>query len=125
MKFKPENGMKVWFRGEISVYEPSGQYQIYIKEMKPDGVGELFLAYEQLKAKIGLQKVYFARKIKSCFQNTRKRSESLLHQQVLRSEIFLSTIKRRYPIAKILVLPALVQGDQAAPSIVKAIELGK
>src|SRR5213595_3032800 len=43
MKFIPENGMKIIVRGEISVYEPSGQYQIYVKEMRPDGIGELFL----------------------------------------------------------------------------------
>ena len=52
MKFSPENGMKVVVKGDISVYEPSGQYQIYIKEMQPDGIGELFLAYEQLRKRL-------------------------------------------------------------------------
>lgn len=49
MKFIPENGMKVLIRGDITVYEPSGQYQIYVKDMQPDGIGELYLAFEQLK----------------------------------------------------------------------------
>ncbi len=52
MKFAPENGMKVIVKGDINIYEPSGQYQIYIKEMQPDGIGELFLAYEQLKQRL-------------------------------------------------------------------------
>src|SRR5206468_3750455 len=52
MKFLPENGMNVIVQGDITVYEPSGQYQIYIKAMRPDGIGELFLAYEQLKKRL-------------------------------------------------------------------------
>ncbi len=49
LAFKPEDGMKVIVRGGISVYEPSGSYQLYAKEMQPDGVGALYLAYEELK----------------------------------------------------------------------------
>lgn len=52
LKFQPENGMQVLVKGEITVYEASGQYQIYVKEMQPDGIGELFLAFEQLKEKL-------------------------------------------------------------------------
>ena len=51
IKFKPENGMKVLVKGKISVYEASGSYQIYIQDM-PDGVGNLHLAYEQLKVRL-------------------------------------------------------------------------
>lgn len=49
LNFQPEEGMNVLIRAEISVYEPSGNYQMYVKEMRPDGVGNLYLAYEQLK----------------------------------------------------------------------------
>ena len=52
IKFKPENGMKVLVKGKISVYEASGSYQIYIQDMQPDGVGNLHLAYEQLKVRL-------------------------------------------------------------------------
>ena len=52
IKFRPENGMKVLVKGKISVYEASGSYQIYIQDMQPDGVGNLHLAYEQLKVRL-------------------------------------------------------------------------
>ena len=52
LAFDPENGMKVLLRREVRVYEPTGGYQMYIKEMMPDGIGELFIAYEQLKKKL-------------------------------------------------------------------------
>src|SRR5690606_3666762 len=52
LAFRPEDGMKVLARGEVTVYEPYGQYQLYVKEMQPDGIGNLFLAYEELKKKL-------------------------------------------------------------------------
>ena len=58
MKFSPENGMKVLLRGEVTVYEPSGQYQIYVKEMQPDGIGDLYLAFEQLKEKFAREGLF-------------------------------------------------------------------
>ncbi|MDP4161611.1 MAG: exodeoxyribonuclease VII large subunit, partial [Bacillota bacterium] len=121
MKFRPENGMKVIVKGDISVYEPSGQYQIYIKEMRPDGIGELFLAYEQLKNKLEAE---------GLFSNAHKRALPSFPKTVgvvtsptgAAVRDILTTIKRRYPIAKVLIFPALVQGENAAPSIAKAIE---
>ncbi len=59
LKFYPENGMKVLIRGNVSVYEASGQYQLYIYEMEPDGIGALYLAYEQLKEQIGTARLFF------------------------------------------------------------------
>ncbi len=70
LTFKPENGMTVLVRGEISVYEPSGTYQVYVKEMQPDGVGALYLAYEQLKKKLE-QEGLFAKEHKNRFRNFR------------------------------------------------------
>ncbi|WP_158235010.1 exodeoxyribonuclease VII large subunit, partial [Pseudomonas sp. 2822-17] len=52
LKFRPKNGMSVLVRGDISLYEPHGQYQLYVKEMQPDGIGNLYLAYEELKRKL-------------------------------------------------------------------------
>ncbi|MEH7480498.1 exodeoxyribonuclease VII large subunit [Neobacillus drentensis] len=120
MKFTPENGMKVIVRGEISVYEPSGQYQIYIKEMRPDGIGELFLAYEQLKQRLELEGL-FAIENKKAIPLYPKTVGVITSPTGAALRDVITTIKRRYPIANILVFPALVQGDQAAPSIAKAI----
>ncbi len=121
MKFSPENGMKIIVRGEISVYEPSGQYQIYVKEMRPDGIGELFLAYEQLKQKLESEGLFAVERKKPIPPFPRTVGVITSPTGAAIRDI-LTTIKRRFPIANILVFPALVQGDNAAPSIVKAIE---
>src|SRR5699024_8419198 len=63
LKFRPENGMKVLIRGNISVFEPYGQYQLYIRQLEPDGLGSLHLAYEQLKEKLSKQG-YFDQTVK-------------------------------------------------------------
>ncbi len=68
LKFKPENGMKVLVQGEISVFEATGQYQIYIQQMEPDGIGSLHLAFEQLKEKLHRQG-YFDQKYKKRYPN--------------------------------------------------------
>jgi exodeoxyribonuclease VII large subunit len=121
MKFLPENGMKVIVKGEVSVYEPSGQYQIYIREMQPDGIGELFLAYEQLKQRLGTEGL-FAPETKKSIPLYPRTVGVITSPTGAAIRDVITTIKRRYPIANILVFPALVQGENAAPSIVKAIE---
>lgn len=120
MKFKPENGMKVILRGEITVYEPSGQYQVYVKEMRPDGIGDLFLAYEQLKQRLESEGLFAMDKKKSIplFPKTVGVITSPTGAAI---RDIITTIKRRFPIVKILVFPALVQGDHAARSIADAI----
>ncbi|MBT2684425.1 exodeoxyribonuclease VII large subunit [Bacillus sp. ISL-37] len=121
MKFKPENGMKVLVRGDISVYEGSGQYQVYIKEMKTDGVGDLFVAYEQLKKKLE-QEGLFSPKYKQPIPKYPKAVGIVTSPTGAAIRDILTTIKRRYPITKVMIFPALVQGDQGGPSIVRAIE---
>ena len=121
MKFTPENGMKVIVKGDVTVYEPSGQYQIYIKEMQPDGIGELFLAYEQLKQRLEAEGL-FAPEAKKTIPMYPRTVGVITSPTGAAIRDIITTIKRRYPIANILVFPALVQGDNAAPSIVKAID---
>lgn len=120
MKFRPENGMKVLVRGAISVYESSGQYQIYVQEMQPDGIGELYLAYEQLKEKLE-KEGFFSPAHKKDIPRYPKTVAVITSPTGAAIRDILTTLKRRYPIANILIYPALVQGNQAAPSIVKAI----
>ncbi|MGG5255113.1 exodeoxyribonuclease VII large subunit [Neobacillus sp. SM06] len=121
VKFFPENGMNVILRGEITVYEPSGQYQIYVKEMRPDGIGDLFLAYEQLKKRLEAEGLFAAEKKKPIppFPKTIGVITSPTGAAV---RDIITTIKRRFPIARILVFPALVQGENGASSVSAAIE---
>ncbi|MBU9712200.1 exodeoxyribonuclease VII large subunit [Evansella tamaricis] len=121
LKFRPENGMSVFIRGDISVYEPNGQYQIYVKEMQPDGIGNLYLAYEELKRKLEMA---------GYFSETSKKEIPLIPNSigVITSPTgaavrdIITTIERRFPIARVTLLPVLVQGPEAAPSISRAIK---
>lgn len=122
MKFMPENGMKVLVKGDISLYEASGQYQLYVKSMAPDGVGDLYLAYEQLKKKLEAAGLFLAEHKKMIPQYPKSVGVITSPTGAALRDI-LTTIKRRYPIAKIIVYPALVQGNNAAKSIAKAISM--
>lgn len=122
MKFSPENGMKVLIRGDLTVYEPSGQYQIYIKEMQPDGIGDLYLAFEQLKEKLEKEGI-FSPQNKKPIPKYPKTVGIITSPTGAAIRDILTTIKRRYPVVDIIIFPALVQGMQAAPSIVKSIQM--
>ncbi|WNS74177.1 exodeoxyribonuclease VII large subunit [Bacillus sp. DTU_2020_1000418_1_SI_GHA_SEK_038] len=122
MKFSPENGMKVLIRGDLTVYEPSGQYQIYIKEMHPDGIGDLYLAFEQLKERLEKEGI-FSPQNKKPIPKFPKTVGIITSPTGAAIRDILTTIKRRYPVVNITIFPALVQGLQAAPSIVKQIQL--
>ncbi|MDF1997091.1 exodeoxyribonuclease VII large subunit [Peribacillus frigoritolerans] len=122
MKFMPENGMKVLVKGDISLYEAGGQYQLYVKSMAPDGVGDLYLAYEQLKKKLEGAGLFLAEHKKPIPQYPKSVGVITSPTGAALRDI-LTTIKRRYPIARIIVYPALVQGNNAAKSIAKAISM--
>lgn len=120
LKFQPESGMKVICRGYISVYEKSGEYQLYVDDMQPDGLGALNLAYEQLKAKLFAEGV--------CGDDVKKPLPRYPRKiGVVTSDIgaVVEDIKnitaRRWPLAKVVIAPTLVQGANAAPDIVKSI----
>ena len=120
IKFKPENGMKVLVKGSITVYESSGQYQMYVQEMQPDGIGDLYLAYEQLKARLD-QEGLFSDANKKPIPKYPKAIGVITSPTGAAIRDVLTTIKRRFPIAKVIIIPALVQGEAAAASIVGAI----
>lgn len=122
MKFLPENGMKVLVKGDISLYEAGGQYQLYVKSMAPDGVGDLYLAYEQLKKKLEAAGLFLAEHKKPIPQYPKSVGVITSPTGAALRDILI-TIKRRYPIARIIIYPALVQGNNAAKSIAKAISM--
>ncbi|WP_078552930.1 exodeoxyribonuclease VII large subunit [Bacillus alkalicellulosilyticus] len=121
LTFRPDNGMKVLIRGNLSVYEPYGQYQLYAREMQPDGIGNLFLAYEQLKAKLEAEGL-FEQHIKKPLPSFAKEIGIVTSPTGAAIQDMITTIKRRFPVAKITLLPVLVQGEGAASSIAKAIK---
>lgn len=121
LSFRPEEGMSVFVRGEITVYEQAGAYQMYVKEMEPDGVGSLYLAYEQLKKKLA-QEGLFDHRHKKPIPAFPKSIGVITSPSGAAVRDIITTIKRRYPVAKVIVLPALVQGIHASRSIVKQIQ---
>src|SRR5690606_16903513 len=121
LKFKPENGMKVLIRGEISVFEATGQYQLYIQQMEPDGVGSLYLAFEQLKEKLR-KKGYFDSQYKKEIPMIPNHIGVITSPTGAAVRDIITTIKRRFPVVQVTILPVLVQGVNAAGSISRAIQ---
>lgn len=124
LKFKPEEGMNVLITGDVNVYESSGQYQLYVQSMQPDGVGALYLAYEQLKKTLSKEGLFDAR-WKQRLPVLPKKIGVITAQSGAAIRDICSTLQRRYPLAEISLFPAIVQGPQAAPSIVRALELAE
>ncbi|MFC6261192.1 exodeoxyribonuclease VII large subunit [Levilactobacillus fujinensis] len=120
LKFTPETGMKVLVTGRISLYEPSGSYQIYVERMEPDGVGQLYQAYEQLKQKLETEGLFSAPK--RPLPRFPKRIAVITSPSGAVIRDIITTARRRYPIAQIVLYPAVVQGDGAAPDLVRQIQ---
>ena len=121
LAFAPENGMKVLARGRVSVYERDGSYQLYIEEMQPDGVGSLHIAYEQLKARLQEEGLFDEAKKKPLppYPNTIGVVTATTGAAI---RDIINILSRRYPCAKVLIYPTLVQGEGASAGIAEAIE---
>ncbi|WP_168119237.1 exodeoxyribonuclease VII large subunit [Paenibacillus sp. HB172176] len=121
LPFIPREGTKVLARGNISVFERDGNYQFYVTSMQPDGIGSLYLAYEQLKGKLEKE---------GLFSPSRKRPIPSFPGAigVITSPTgaavrdIITTLKRRYPFIPVYIYPVSVQGKLAAPSITGAIQ---
>ncbi|MEG2028769.1 MAG: exodeoxyribonuclease VII large subunit [Bacilli bacterium] len=120
--FKPVEGMKVLVAGRISIYETTGNYQIYIDDMLEDGLGNLYVAFEQLKEKLNKEGL-FNKEHKKPIPKMPKRIGIITAPTGAAIKDILSTIKRRYPICETILFPSLVQGDKAAKNIATNIEL--
>ena len=121
LTFKPVDGTKVLVMGRIGVYEASGSYQIYVEDMQEDGVGNLYIAFEKLKEKLALEGL-FDSKYKKTLPKYPTRIGVVTASTGAAIKDILSTIKRRYPICETILFPSLVQGEYAAPDIVRNIK---
>jgi len=122
LKFVPCDGMKVLTTGKVSVYEEAGSYQIYVDNMLEDGVGNLYVAFEQLKKKLAGEGLFDPRHKRKIVKMPKKIGIVTASTGAAIRDI-LTTIKRRYPICETILFPALVQGNNAALDIVKKIKL--
>lgn len=120
LKFRLENGMKVICRGRISVYEPSGRYQLYIEDMQPDGVGALTLAFEQLKSDLE-KKGLFDPAHKKPLPKFPKTIGVITSPTGAAVQDITNIIRRRFPSADIVLAPVLVQGESAPEQLVRAV----
>ena len=121
LAFTPEDGMKVLVTGKISVFEANGGYQIYVSDMLEDGVGNLYIAYEQLKKKLEAEGL-FDERFKKTIPKIPKRVGVVTAPTGAAIKDIISTIKRRWPLTEIYLFPSLVQGEMAKDDIVKQIE---
>ena len=121
IKFVPQDGMKVLVTGKISVFEANGGYQIYVNEMLEDGVGNLYIAYEQLKKKLENEGL-FNKDHKKEIPHIPKRVGVVTAPTGAAIKDIISTIKRRWPLTEIYLFPSLVQGEDAKDDIVKQIK---
>lgn len=121
LNFKPVDGTKVLVMGRIGVYEASGSYQIYVEDMQEDGVGNLYIAFEKLKEKLANEGL-FDPKHKKALPKYPTRIGIVTAPTGAAIKDILSTIKRRYPICETILFPSLVQGEYAAPDIVRNIK---
>lgn len=121
LKFMPENGMKVVVKGRVSVYEKDGAYQIYCNDIEPDGVGELYMAFEKLKSKLQSQGLFEVTHKKEIPSYARKIGVVTSPTGAAIRDI-INVAKRRNSTTELLIYPALVQGINASESMIKAIE---
>lgn len=120
LRFIPENGMRVIVRGRVSLFERDGQYQLYIDDMQPDGIGALNLAFEQLKRRLSAEGL-FNDEYKKPIPARCGRIGVVTSATGAVIQDIKNVVSRRYPLAHIILAPVEVQGPNAAPQIVKAI----
>lgn len=118
LKFRPKDGMKVIVSGRVSVYEATGQYQVYVRSMQPDGLGILSLAFEQLKEKLREEGLFekatplpvYPQKIAIITSPT----GAAVHDMI-------TILARRWPVAQVLFVPVAVQGELAESQLTEAL----
>ncbi len=122
LKFTPVDGMKVLVTGRVTIYEATGGYQIYVEDMLEDGIGNLYVAFEQLKEKLSKEGL-FNKEHKRPIRRIPRKIGIVTASTGAAIRDILTTIKRRYPVCETILFPSLVQGSDAAQDIVKKIEM--
>ncbi len=121
LKFLPENGMKVIVRGRVSAFVRDGQYQMYIEGMEPDGVGALYIAYEQLKRKLTAEGL-FDRARKKPIPKIPTRIGIITSPTGAAVRDIINILGRRFPLCRPVLYPSLVQGEGAPANIIAGID---
>ncbi len=120
LRFRPESGMSVLVSGRVQVYQRDGKYQLYASNITPEGTGDLQVAFEQLKAKLG-EEGLFAPEHKKTLPEVPERIAVVTSSAGAAVHDIIRILRRRWPMAKVLLLPVRVQGVEAPPEIVGAI----
>lgn len=120
LRFSPESGMKVILYGRVSLFPKSGQYQVYVSEMVPDGVGALYLAFEQLKAKL-FKEGLFDKDLKKPLPAYPARVALVTSPTGAAVRDMLRILGKRFPYSKVMVCPVKVQGEGAAAEIAEML----
>ena len=121
LTFRPQDGQQVQVQGYISLYEKTGQYQLYVRKMEPQGSGQLYQAFEALKQKLQAQGLFDEQRKKTIPAYPRKIG-IVTSQTGAAVRDMIQIARRRYPGVQLVLYPALVQGIDAAPTIVKGIQ---
>ena len=121
LKFMPENGMRVIVHGSVTVYQRDGSYQLYVNSMEPDGVGALYLAYEQLKEKL-FSEGLFDESNKKSIPEFAERIGVITSPTGAAIRDIINVLGRRFPLSKIYLYPSLVQGDGAEENLIEALD---
>ena len=122
LRFRPVDGMKVIMRAQVTVYEPAGQYQLRVEDMQPDGVGALAMQLEQLKKKLSAEGL-FAQEHKKPIPRFPKVVGVITSPTGAAIRDIMNILRRRYPCARIVLAPVLVQGEEAPAQIINAVRL--
>ena len=120
VRFRPENGMSVLCSGQVSVYARDGKYQLYVRQMQPDGVGDLYVAFEQLKARLQSEGL-FASEHKKPIPVMPSRIAVVTSASGAAVRDIIRVLGKRWPLSKVIVLPVRVQGEEASREIAAAI----
>ncbi len=115
------DGIRITARGYVSVYERAGTYQVYVQQIKPDGIGDLYQRFEALKGELE-KKGYFDASIKKAIPKYPRKVGIITSDTGAAIRDIMNVAKRRNPYIGLVLYPSLVQGDGAAPNIVQGIK---